>query len=192
MAWLESLGSPRDSNNGSVAPIGRALVLHTSGCRFESVQIHSRWKLGCSFQTQQNRNMGLCLFVAGIIVYGKGRACLAECTSHLVLSMGEISDLGAGRYGNLALGGGWLRRKRKPHVGTLSGPGFDSLHLHMIDNNAVEVLEELVLEVLESEDCCDECTAAMVVAMLLKNRNLVGLAVIIDEYNKADNGLEQC
>jgi hypothetical protein len=62
----------------------------------------------------------------------------------------------------------------------------------MIDNNAVDALEELVIEALETEDCCIECAASVVVANLLQHKDLLGLAVLINEYNKGQNGLEQC
>lgn len=95
--------------------------------------------------------------------------------------MGEISDLGAGRYGSLHLGAGWIRRRRKPHVGPLRGPGFDSQRLHVIDNNAIEELEELVRPYTENGDAYE---ARELVKVILKNYKLIKLAVEIDKYNK--------
>lgn len=62
----------------------------------------------------------------------------------------------------------------------------------MINNDAVDQLEELVEQVLDTEDCCDSCTAVAIVSKLLRNKDLFALAVLIDGYNKGHNGLEQC
>jgi len=61
---------------------------------------------------------------------------------------------------------------------------LEEMQLHVIDNNAVDALEEIMLEVLETEDCCTECTAVAIVHAILANKNLVGIAAIIDRYNK--------
>lgn len=54
----------------------------------------------------------------------------------------------------------------------------------MIDNNAVDALEKIMLEVLETEDCCALSAAVAIVHAILANKNLVGVATIIDAYNK--------
>ena len=52
----------------------------------------------------------------------------------------------------------------------------------MINNNAVEELEDLVRSYVDQDDAYEN--ARQLVNLVLKNVELVNLAVIIDDYNK--------
>lgn len=66
-------------------------------------------------------------------------------------------------------------------MGTLTGPGFDYQRFHVIDNSAIEELEELVRPYTENGDAYE---ARELVKVILKNHKLVKIAVDVDKYNR--------
>jgi hypothetical protein len=58
----------------------------------------------------------------------------------------------------------------------------NSVQVHVINNNAVDELEELVKPYVDQDDLT--YNAMELVKVILKNYELVNLAIIVDDYNK--------